>query len=99
MEIWLPVPGYEDAYSVSNLGRVKRNSFTPYSRTFKKTGGIMGQHLIVPKRKYRAVRLYGRGTAKAKTIYTHKLVTLAFLRPVLGTCKSIISTATVLTID
>lgn len=69
-EEWRSVPGFEGAYSVSNLGRV---ASTPRKGT---PGGIL--RLSVDKRGYQTVNLWnGRG----QTFRVHRIVTAAFLSP------------------
>src|SRR5213596_1074117 len=71
-ESWLPVPGYEQAYAVSSLGRV-----LSLPRPHARGGGIMRPPL--GKRGYLTVELWRDG--KSKTVGVHQLVALAFLGP------------------
>lgn len=50
VEIWKPVPGYEDRYDVSNLGRVR-------ARASLVTHCYCGGHTRVSHRHYRKERL------------------------------------------
>lgn len=77
-EVWKPIPGFKGYYEVSNIGRVKavgRN----------KDGCIVPMRKekmmsVVNLRKYRAVSLRkGNEDGKAKLIYVHRLVALAFI--------------------
>lgn len=70
-EIWLPVPGYEQIYSISSIGRIrsaKRNG----SR-----GGLLRGN--IESHGYRRVLLCVGGTKKQAFI--HQLVALAFFGP------------------
>lgn len=70
-EEWKPVPGYEALYSVSSLGRVRRDAGGR---------GATAGRVITPKgrgRKYRHVDL-SKGDTK-KRFLVHRLVALAFL--------------------
>jgi hypothetical protein len=70
-EIWLPIPGYEGIYSVSNLGQVRRDKGG--RRTY-------AGRLLKPstdKDGYLRVDLYFDKIPKH--FHVHKLVTLAFL--------------------
>lgn len=76
-EIWLNVPGFEDAYEISNYGRLR-------SKTRARANGvnsirtIQGQIITPYQRKdgYLTVRIATHGN-KTST-YIHKLVALAF---------------------
>ena len=70
MEIWKSIPGFEDRYSVSNLGRVK--SHYPGLR-IKSNEGILSSWNGL----YKSVSLYARDSRNRFTIHT--LVTLAFI--------------------
>ncbi|WP_297990311.1 NUMOD4 domain-containing protein [uncultured Anoxybacillus sp.] len=65
MEVWKPVKGYEGVYSVSNLGRVRRES----------TGYILKPS--VAKNGYLIVTLWYRN--KGKSCYIHRILAEAFL--------------------
>lgn len=69
-ETWLPIPGYEGTYEVSDLGRIRSR---PRERT-------RGDILKTPpnKRGYPEVHLYGDNR---RTWHVHVLVCLAFLGP------------------
>ena len=63
-EIWKPVPGYEDLYEVSNLGRVK---------------SLRSNRLMTPSpnsRKYLGVHLSKNG--ESETIHVHRIVAEVF---------------------
>lgn len=64
-EVWKPILGYEGVYSVSNLGRVRREA---YIMKGGKTVDGYPQHKLSNK-------------GKIKTIQVHKLVALAFIGP------------------
>lgn len=66
VEEWRPVAGYQDLYSVSNLGSVKRNSGKVLKPCPIRTG-------------YQLVRLYRPGSSR--TAYVHRLVLEAFVGP------------------
>lgn len=80
-ERWMPIPGYESSYEVSDLGRVRS-----FARTVPRADG---KPLPVPARVmcdyqqgargYRAVRLsHGTGS---RNLLVHRLVLLAFVGP------------------
>lgn len=70
-ETWLPIPGYEGNYEISDLGRIRSR---PRERT---RGGILK---TPPGRNgYPEVRLYIDGVGR--TWQVHALVCLAFLGP------------------
>lgn len=75
-ERWLPVPGYEGLYEVSDRGQVR--SF--YKRTqMKKPGGILALIRSSHTRAYRGVTLCGGG--KRRRWLVHVLVAAAFIGP------------------
>jgi len=77
-EIWKPVAGYEALYSVSSLGRVRRDG----PGIGVKVGRIL-RHGLAGKG-YPCVNLWDRtleGEARMKTRYVHHLVAIAFLGP------------------
>lgn len=81
VERWLPVAGFEGLYSVSNLGRVRRESKV-VSR--KPTSGYrIAEKIMSPgagvRSRYLSVRLSKDG--KASTHYVHHLVLSAFVGP------------------
>jgi hypothetical protein len=88
-EKWLPVVGYEDAYHVSSLGRVKRipGFYTPTEHIMKQclTGGIRGKtkgYLTVSIRPRK--NRYGDGASMGrehglKIVPVHRLVAKAFI--------------------
>jgi len=74
-EIWRPVPGWEGIYSVSDLGRVRRDKPVPRNPT----GILLGS----PARDgYLQVNLHAHG--HDSTLLTHRLVLLAFVGPCPG---------------
>ena len=70
-EVWLPIPGYEGIYVVSDHGRVKRAT----GGTGTRAGRVLNPH--VTKLGYRTVRLSLGGKSKAYLI--HRLVASAFI--------------------
>ncbi len=73
-EIWKPIPGWEGYYSVSNLGRVKRDAGSPKcprDRIVSPTLVPSGYHMIAPVR-------VGH---KQRAIMVHRLVLEAFVGP------------------
>lgn len=70
-EQWRPIPGYEDTYQVSSLGRVFSH---PRPRT---SGGLLKQR--VDDAGYPGVNLVQGGQQKAFRV--HVLIALAFLGP------------------
>jgi hypothetical protein len=71
-EIWLPVPGYEGLYEISNFGRLRGSP----------RQGSDGRILNITPSKpcgYLRVRLYKKGKGFAKKI--HRLVLEAFVGP------------------
>lgn len=79
-EVWMPVVGYEELYSVSNLGRVKRNARS--WRSGRK--GCRFKHLdesLVAQRMnaygYKICTLCKDGVKKTKRV--HVLVAMAFI--------------------
>lgn len=75
-EVWIPVEGYEGDYSISNMGRLRRDSV---ARTAK-AGSIKSVN-IMPNG-YCGVRLYKDGKDRHFTI--HRLVAAAFIGPANG---------------
>src|SRR3972149_1183071 len=69
-EVWSPISGYEGWYSVSSLGRIRRDA--PYRNTF--AGRILCQSMV---RGYPQVKLSRDNTVVQKKI--HSLVAEAFL--------------------
>jgi hypothetical protein len=72
-EEWRPVVGWEDLYSVSNLGRVRRvavrgRAHVPFLKTWPDDHG------------YPRVGLWRNG--KGKFIQVHRLIAMAFLGPI-----------------
>ena len=65
-EIWKPVPGYEQYYQVSNLGRVKGHA-----------GKVLS--LETHWKGYKTIKLHKPGFRKKW--YVHRLVMLAFVGP------------------
>lgn len=73
---WVPIPGYEDCYAVSNDGQVARTS-TYGSKPRKKWKALKP---TPKKRGYMAVVLCREG--RTKTMLVHRLVWAAFERPI-----------------
>lgn len=65
-EIWKPVPGYEEYYEVSNIGRVKKIKGANAGRIFI---GAFDDYMFTTLTKDK----------KAKFFYIHRLVAMAFL--------------------
>ena len=80
MEVWKPVPGWEDFYQVSSYGRVRS-----LDRVVMRGDGVrqtVKSRLLRPhteKTGYKSVALFRDGKGKTRTV--HYLVTLAFLGP------------------
>src|SRR5512139_4065704 len=70
VERWLPVPGYEGAYEVSDRGRMRSLAGG------RRSGGILKHRLT---RGYHHVGLYKGG--KVRTHRVHRLVLTAFVGP------------------
>jgi hypothetical protein len=75
-ERWLPIPGYEGRYDVSDLGRV---------RSWNNAGGRMAEprikkQTLSPGMPYRVVGL-SNGHGVSRIIPIHRLVMLAFVGP------------------
>lgn len=64
-EIWKPIDGYEDAYEVSNFGRVRRKTYVLIKGKREKGG-------------YRRVKLSSNG--REKSFLVHRLVAAAFIQ-------------------
>lgn len=80
-EKWRPLPGYEDSYSVSSLGRVRSET-----RTVKRATGDMN---IRSKETSLAENRTGHKffnvttvSGKRKKVYAHRAVAAAFLGPI-----------------
>ena len=73
-EIWKPITGYEN-YSVSNLGRIKRN----YHKRIDRPAGEILKNQINVRNKYAYIKLFGH--QGSKFIRIHKLVAIEFLGP------------------
>ncbi|GGF38877.1 NUMOD4 domain-containing protein [Williamsia phyllosphaerae] len=72
-EVWRPIPGYENAYDASNLGRVRsRDRVTDRGR--KWSGRVLRQPTM--KNGYRIVTLWRGGSQKSHLV--HRLVLAAF---------------------
>ena len=78
-EEWRPVVGYEGVYSISNIGRVRRDLASRGSRA----GYILKQSIMSSNGYYR-VGLVFRGKQVTRTV--HSLIAEAFLGPSLGRC-------------
>lgn len=77
-ESWRPVPGYEESFEVSDLGRVRSLDRVIIRRNgvkFTAVGQLLSLHL---NRGYPAVTLHSSGTKNWKV---HKLVMNAFVGP------------------
>lgn len=70
-EIWLPVVGYEGVYSVSNLGRVRREGGT--------YGARKSRILRQPRNRYGYPQAGLSRNCRTSTKTVHRLVALAFL--------------------
>ncbi len=80
MEEWLPVIGYEGYYSVSTLGRVRRDAPTKYRGGISYPGRVLRTYQTQYNgNKYRIVSLCtGKGWKMGKV---HRMVAIAFLGP------------------
>lgn len=79
-EVWLPLPGHEEFYSISNLGRVKshaRNAVGTRGRPSTRQLKILKQG--VTRRGYLNVAIAANG--KAVSRYVHHLVLITFVGP------------------
>jgi hypothetical protein len=74
LEIWKPAPEFEEWYSVSNLGRVRRDKSTSNSCA----GTILKP--IPQTAGYGAVQLF-RGNKQRYCRLVHRLVAMAFIEP------------------
>jgi hypothetical protein len=77
-ETWLPVPGYEGFYEVSDQGRVK--SLDRYGRAFSDSTRIFKGKILklkITKQGYLDIELRSRGTGK--WFHVHQLVAMAFI--------------------
>lgn len=75
-ERWLPIPEYEGAYEVSDLGRVR--ALDRITDRGRKWGGQMMTASTMPSG-YQVVTLWRDG--KQKTALVHRLVLFAFVGP------------------
>lgn len=80
-ERWLPVPGYEGYYEVSDYGRVRSLEREVYSRQWGNYRRVPGRYLSLGDkgRGYRAVNMCREG--KQRSAMVHRLVTSAFVGP------------------
>ena len=81
-EIWKPVEGYEDAYHVSNMGRVKslaREITHPTGTAWKKA-----KILSYKRRKQSAAQIMFRLDCESKTLSVARLVLNAFVGAPIG---------------
>lgn len=77
-EHWLPAPGFEDAYEISNLGRLRRIKPGHHTRP----GLVLRVRQVGhPRAGYPGVHLRHNGERQSKTIFLHVLVAKAFLGP------------------
>jgi hypothetical protein len=76
VEHWLPVPGYEGFYDVSDMGRVR--SLRRKTRAGMRGGGMLKQHLD-GRGHYLFVTLCREG--ETRIFQVHALVALAFIGP------------------
>lgn len=81
-EIWKDLLGYENIYKISNIGRVKRLSYTRIRihRNGKKCIDKFEDMFIKPVvsvRGYFVLGLYKNG--KTKTVYLHRLIAIHFI--------------------
>jgi hypothetical protein len=74
IEKWLPIVGYEDVYSVSDMGRVRRDV-----GGLKRSGGIIKG--TIGGVGYRTVALFALGAKVKKTHNVHSLVLETFIGP------------------
>lgn len=78
LEEWLPVPGYEDYYEVSNTGKVRSfDRIVPTKGGLRTSKGKMLSHCVHKKSGYPYVNLHLNG--KGNTFQIHQLVALAFI--------------------
>jgi len=76
-EEWRPVVGWEGWYSVSNLGRVRRDS--RHQEVRRRHAGRVLSVRFHPRRRYAAIHLFRDGASLDR--YLHVLVAEAFLGP------------------
>ena len=84
-ETWLPIPGYEGSYSVSNLGRVRsENRYIDFGdgRGRVHKGRILKPVLHKPNKN--KPKEYHRVNTSRRMQYVHTLVAQAFLEPIPG---------------
>ena len=76
-ERWLAVPGWEELYEVSSLGRVR-------SLPRRTVCGVRGGQVLKTRLRgeYWGISLYRRGGRIGKQYTVHKLVAMAFLGPI-----------------
>jgi len=68
-EIWKPIPGYEDKYEISNLGRVRN-----------KKSGLFRQFQIKKRGKgYYCFNVYNEKDKKNETLMVHRIVAKVFI--------------------
>lgn len=78
-ECWLPIPGYEGFYEVSDLGRVRSLDRDVRSRLAQGRELKQGVRGKVPEKAYPRVTLFRGGRGVAKNV--HSLVMLTFVGP------------------
>lgn len=74
-EIWKPIPGYEEFYSVSNTGNIRRDKVVP---------GCRAGRILKPNRNrsgYKYVVLTNGSRKARKTLTVHNVVMHAFVGP------------------
>jgi hypothetical protein len=78
-EVWKPVPveGFDDAYEVSNLGRVRRSKAFVRNNAIIPGGNILKLETIWTGYKYASMNNNG----KRKSVAVHRLVAMAFISP------------------
>lgn len=80
-ELWAPIPGFADAYTVSDRGRVKSLPRTVLrgSKQYRIPGKILKNRIDDVGRQ--GVMLYSGGKRYGRGYFVHRLVLLAFVGP------------------
>ena len=73
VEIWKPIPGFEEVYSASSLGRIRRDSDSPR--------GTAGETLKGWVSRYGYLNIRLSDGPRRPTLLAHRLVMLAFVGP------------------